>query len=1087
MPEEPKGAIAWMAENPVAANVLMIVLIVGGLVTLASSITKEVFPEVELDIVAASVVYPGASPAEVEQAVVLAIEEAVRGVDGIKKVTSLAREGSGSVYVELLVGTDKDRALNDVKSAIDRITSFPEDAERPTVSLISNRQQVISLIIHGDADEATLRSVAEDSRRELLRDPRITYVELSGIRPLEISVEVPQAQLRKYALTLDEIAARIRTASVELPGGGVKTNAGEVLLRVTERRNRGTEFGDIILRGEPGGAQLRVRDIAVVRDGFQEIDKEATYDGQRAAMINVYRVGSETPLSVSAAAREYVEKLRSELPEGLSAVTWFDKAESYEGRIELLLNNARIGLLLVLLTLGLFLEGRLAFWVTLGIPISFSGSLLLFPAADVSINMISLFAFIVTLGMVVDDAIIVGEAVYKQKDEGKAPLQAAIDGAREVATPVIFAILTSCVAFAPMLFVPGVMGKFFRVIPLVVIAVLLISLVESLLILPAHLAHSMPAWLRVLLAPYLWVMRVLARLDMPRRLERHIEGTYVPLLTRAMRWRYFTLAIGVAMFIATAGYVVGRIPFTFMPKVQSDLITAHLRMPVGTPVTKTEEVADRIAAAARSVVEEVDSTRETSSISRGIYQEVGALSVAEATGGPQLSSQSGHFATVMAYLVEASERDLDTQTFVQRWRQRLGEIPGIDSLTFDFETGVQIGKPIDVELIHEDVETIEDAAERLADDIAVYSGLRDIDSGVERGKEQIDFKLTDAGRARGFTEVELGRQLRAAFFGVEAVRQQRGRDEVRVYVRFPLEERRSLYNVEGLVVRAPDGGEMPLAQAASLRRGRAHRVIKRTDGRRNVSVTADIATEDDNANDIVAQIERRELAGLVAGTPGLSYSLGGQQERQAETLSALTTGYILALVVMFAMLAIVFRSYSQPLLVMSVIPFGIVGAVWGHVLMGWVVWDHVQISLISMLGITALSGVVVNDSLILIVAVNRYRESGMALWDAVIAGSARRFRPILLTSLTTFFGLVPMILETSFQARFLVPMAVALGFGVLAATPLLLLIVPCAYLVLEDVRGAGSRFVARLRGRPTLPPPATEPPGDSDRLATAES
>jgi multidrug efflux pump subunit AcrB len=1085
-PDEPKGAIAWMAENQVASNVLMIVLMVGGLVTLSSGITKEVFPEVELDIVAMSVVYPGASPAEVEQGVVLAIEEAVRGVDGIKKMTSFAREGSGTVYVELLVGTDQDRALNDMKSAVDRITSFPEDVERPTVSLISNRQQVISLILYGDAGEETLRSVAENSRRELLRDPRITYVELSGIRPLEISIEVPQAQLRKHGLTLDAIAKRIRTASVELPGGAVKTNAGEVLLRVTERRNRGNEFGDIILKGEPGGTQVRVRDLAVVRDGFREIDKEATYNGERAAMINVYRVGSETPLSVSAAAREYVQTLQNELPEGLSAVTWYDKAENYEDRIELLINNARIGLLLVLLTLGLFLEGRLAFWVTLGIPISFLGSLLLFPSTDVSINMISLFAFIVTLGMVVDDAIIVGEAVYKQRSEGKSPLEAAIEGAREVAQPVIFAILTSCVAFAPMLMVPGVMGKFFRVIPLVVIAVLLISLVESLLILPAHLAHPMPVWLRIVLAPYLWLMRGLAKLGMPRRLERHIENTYVPLLRRSMRWRYFTLAAGVAIFIATAGYVAGRIPFTFMPKVQSDLITAHLKMPVGTPVAETKEVADRIAAVSRSLVEEIDSESGRPSVSRGIYEEVGALAFAEATGGPQLGSQSGHFATVMTYLVEASERDIDTQTFVQRWRDRLGEIPGIDSLTFAFETGVKIGKPVDIQLIHDDVATIEDAAEKLSDDIAVYAGLRDIDSGVARGKEQIDFKLTDAGRARGLTEVELARQVRASFFGAEAVRQQRGRDEVRVYVRLPLEERRSLYNVEELVVRTPDGGEMPLAQAAILDRGRAHRVIKRTDGRRNISVTADIATEHDNANDIVTQIRENELAQLLRATPGLAYSFGGQQERQAETLSSLATGYLLALVVMFSMLAIVFKSYAQPLLVMSVIPFGMVGAIWGHVVMGWFVWDHVQISLISMLGITALSGVVVNDSLILIVAVNRYREAGMGLWDAVVAGSARRFRPILLTSLTTFFGLVPMILETSFQARFLVPMAVSLGFGVLAATPLLLLIVPCAYLALEDARGVGTRFLARLRGRPSLPPPSAEPPADSDGLVTAE-
>ncbi len=1086
-PEKERGPIPWMAKNAVAANVLMLILIVGGLVTLASNIKQEVFPEVEMDIVSTVVTYPGASPAEVEQAVILAVEEAVRGIDGVKKITSTAMEGMGTINVELLLGADKDRALNDVKSAIDRITSFPEDVERPTVSLLSNRQQVISLVLYGDVDEATLRAVAENSRRELLRDPRVTYVELSGIRPLEISIEVPQAQLRKYDLTLDEIAARVNAASVELPGGGVKTDAGEILLRTTERRDRGNEFGEIILLSRPDGSQVRVEDIATIKDGFREIDKEATYNGKRAVMVNVFRVGNETPLTVSAAANEYVEKLQNELPEGLYAATWFDTAEMYEGRISLLMNNARIGLILVLLTLGLFLEGRLAFWVTLGIPISFCGSLLFFPITDVSINMISLFAFIITLGMVVDDAIVVGEAVYKQRSEGKGRLEAAIGGAKEVAQPVIFAILTSCFAFAPMLFVPGVMGKFFRVVPIVVIAVLLISLVESLLILPAHLSHPMPWWLRVVLAPYLWIMRGIGKLKMPLHLQHHVQHTYVPILEKALRWRYFTITAGIAMLIATVGYVAGRIPFTFLPKVEGDLITAHLKMPVGTPVSETERVADRIAGVARSIIETEDEQSDGPTILRGLYEEVGAMASLEPSPeGPGLTEAS-HYATIMTYLVEAADRDLTTQEFVQRWRAGIGEVAGIDSLTFGYQIGVETGKPIDVQLIHDDVPTLEAAAERLASEIASYSGLSDIDSGVTKGKEQIDFRLTDAGLARGLTEFELARQVRAAFFGAEAVRQQRGRDEVRVYVRLPLEERQSLYNVEELIIQTPMGGEMPLSQAAVIERGQAYTVIKRTDGRRNISVTADVTDEESNANEIMAQIRARELPQLLADIPGLAYSLGGEQERQAETMSALGMGYVLALIVMFSTLAIVFRSYTQPILVMSAIPFGIVGAVMGHVAMGWFLWDHVSLSLMSMMGVIALSGVVVNDSLILVVSINRFREAGMGLWEAVVAGSARRFRPILLTSLTTFFGLAPMILETSVQARFLVPMAVSLGFGVLAATMIMLLIVPSSYIILEDARRAVGNLFARLRGRPTVPPPPPTVPSDADvELLTAE-
>ncbi|MBT8481604.1 MAG: efflux RND transporter permease subunit, partial [Myxococcales bacterium] len=646
-PDKERGVIAWAAKNSVAANVLMLILIVGGIVTLASGIKQEVFPEVELDVVSISVIYPGASPAEVEQAVVLAVEEAVRGIDGVKKVTSSAMEGQASTLVELLLNTDKDRALNDVKSAIDRITSFPKDVERPTVSLLSNRQQVISIVLYGDVDEATLRSVAENSRRAMLQDSRITYVELSGIRPLEISIEVPQAELRRHGLTLDEVAARVQAASVELPGGGVKTTGGEVLLRTTERRDRGNEFGNIVLLSQPDGSQVRVRDVATVRDGFREVDKEATYNGKPAVMINVFRVGSETPLTVSAAAKEYVAQLEETLPDGLYAASWFDTAEMYEGRLSLLMRNARIGLLLVLLTLGLFLEARLAFWVTLGIPISFAGSLLFFPVTDVSINMISLFAFIITLGMVVDDAIVVGESIYKQRMDGKGRLEAAILGAKEVATPVVFAILTSCVAFAPMLMVPGPMGKFFRVVPIVVIAVLMISLVESLLILPAHLSHPMPWWLRVLLSPYLWFMRLVAKIDMPHRLQHHIQHTYIPILNRALRWRYFTIATGVAVLIGTLGYVAGRIPFTFLPKVEGDLITAHLKMPVGTPVSQTERIADGIAAIAQSIVDNEDAKSDGPTMSRGLYEEVGAMSALEASPEGSISTEGSHYATVM--------------------------------------------------------------------------------------------------------------------------------------------------------------------------------------------------------------------------------------------------------------------------------------------------------------------------------------------------------------------------------------------------------------------------------------------------------
>jgi multidrug efflux pump subunit AcrB len=687
--------------------------------------------------------------------------------------------------------------------------------------------------------------------------------------------------------------------------------------------------------------------------------------------------------------------------------------------------------------------------------------------------MISLFGFIVTLGMVVDDAIVVGEAIYKRQSEGMGLLESAIAGAREVAQPVVFAIVTTCVAFAPMLLVPGVMGKFFRVLPTLVIVVLLISLVESLLILPAHLSHTMPRWLRTVLAPYLWLMQRVSKLEVPRRLEHHIEHRYVPLLRRALRWRYFTIAVGVAILIFTAGVVAGRVPFTFMPKVEGDLITAQLKMPVGTPIGVTERVTERIAAAARSVLAETERTmEEPRPISRGLYQDVGANSTLEPGFDGVFAREGTERSTVMIYLVVSDDREVTTQQFVELWRRAIGEIPGAESMVFRYEFGVEPGSPVDVQLIHEDVATLETAAQRLAKEIESYSGLRDIESGVTKGKEQLDFRLTEAAVAQGLTEAQLARQVRASFFGSESLRQQRGRDEVRVYVRLPREERESLYNVDNLIIRTPAGGEMPVSQAALVSRGQAYTVINRTDGRRNISVTADVADEDTNSNEINAQILRRELPQLLADFPGLAYDLGGVQQRQSETMSALGLGFLLALITIYSILAVLFRSYSQPLLVMSGIPFGMVGAVWGHVIMGF------NLSLMSMLGLVALSGVVVNDSLILIDAINRYRqEDGLGLWESVLAGGARRFRPILLTSLTTFFGLAPIIMETSVQARFLIPMAVSLGFGVLGGTFITVLIIPCGYLILEDLRRTMGNSLARLRGNPTVPPPR---PVDAD-------
>jgi multidrug efflux pump subunit AcrB len=917
--------------------------------------------------------------------------------------------------------------------------------------LATNRFRVVSLVVHGDVDEKTLRQLAEQARDELLADPRITYVELKGVRPPEISIEVPQDSLRQHRLTLTDIAGLVRSSSIELPAGALRTPRGEVLLRTAERRETGAEFSDIVLLSRPDGSQVRLDDIATVKDTFAETDQSAYFGGKRAAVIEVFRVGEETPMEVSDAVKEYIAKKEATLPGGVGLSMWFDSSEFYKDRIQLLVRNAMYGLVLVLLILGVFLEIRLAFWVTLGIPISFIGAMLFLPSADVSINMLSLFAFIVVLGMVVDDAIVVGEAVYKHRQDGLPRLQAAIAGVREVAVPVTFAIITTMIAFAPMLFVPGFAGKFFRNIPIVVIIVLALSLFESLIILPAHLAHSKAPAERGFFG---WIHHQQQRVS--RGIEWLIGHTYVPLVIRAAHRRYLTLAVSLAIFIATMGLVAGgRVNFVFMPKIESDVAIAVLEMPYGSAPETTRAYKDRLERAAEETLEELGGADP---YARGLFAQVGAVMMA-AMGGPGAprGSTGGHLAEVAVYLVPLSERPFTAQEFTRRWRERVGELAGIDSLKYQYDTGGSGQAPVAFDLSHPDTATLERAAAELAGRLEKYAGVFDIDDGHTAGKEQLDFRLKPAGKAVGLTELELARQVRSAFFGAEALRIQRGRDELRVYVRLPEADRRSEHDVETLIIRTPGGGELPLGVAAEVTRGRSYTQIQRRDGLRIAEVTADVDLAITNPNNVVQQVVATDLPELLERHPGLTWTFGGEQRDQAEILDSLGELFTLALIAMFALLAVAFRSYIQPIVIMMAIPFGMVGAVVGHLLMGF------DLSLMSMMGVVALSGVVVNDSLIYIVAINEYRAQGMGAADAVRAAGARRFRPILLTSLTTFGGLAPMLFETSVQARFLIPMAISLGFGIIFASFIILLLVPALYMILEDARGA----VAWVRSKVT--------------------
>lgn len=1044
--------IAWMTKNPVAANLLMLVFLLGGALV-GSQVKQEVFPEFDLDLIQIAVPYPGASPEETEQGIVLALEEGVRSIDGVKRVTASAAEGAGALTVELEHGVDSAAVLQDVKSAVDAIRSFPEEAEKPTVQLLARRSQVITFMIYGEADEESLREVGERARDGLLNEPSITYVELSGVREPELSIELNEETLSRYGLSLGEVARKIRSQAIELPGGAIKTPGGEVLMRMSERRDSDLEFAALPILAGPSGAEVKLGDIAKITDGFAETELEARFNGLPAVQIAVFRSGDQTPGDVSRDARAFFESYEPQLPPGVHVAPLDDASEMLQSRMDLLFSNAYVGLILVLLILGLFLNVRLAFWVTMGIPISFLGSLLVLPLVGATINMISLFAFIVTLGIVVDDAIVVGENVFEHQAKGKSMLQAAVKGTQQIGVPVVFSVLTTMVAFSPLFGVPGNTGKFFYSIPIVVITVLAVSLIESLFILPAHLSHESDFERQTFglfdrnipKSATDWRSRIIRLLNWPRHsfqsgLDRMRDGIYDRSLQFAARRRYLTVAIAIALLLPTLAYVLsGRMRFYPTPKIDGDTVTASLALPYGAPPKDTRRLQARLLEAAETVLAE-NGGKEA--ISRGVLTYYGARM---GFGGSARGGGESHLASVRIYLKPSDQRPISAGDFAKAWREALGPVAGVESLNFKSQVGPGAASAISVELTHTNIQLLEEAASELADYLSTYSGVTDVDDGVSTGKPQLSFKIKPAGEALGVTATVLGQEVRSAFYGAEALRQQRGRNEIKVMVRRPLSERSSEDDIESYWVKTPAGPEVPLDEVASIERGHAYTTIKRTDGRRVMAVTADVLPDVGDPEKVMAALAKEVLPKIIAEYPGLDYSFEGNKRSTNEALGALKIGALLALFLIYALIAIPFKSYLQPVVVMSAIPFGLVGAIVGHLLMGY------DLSMISVFGFVAVSGIVVNDALVLVHAANAFRkEEGLSPIEAVIQAGKRRLRPILLTSLTTFFGLAPMILETSVQARFLIPMAISLGFGVMFATLITLLLVPALYLVVED-------------------------------------
>ena len=1023
--------VEWMAKNPVAANLLMFVCLIGGFINL-NSIKQEVFPEFELDIINIAIPYGGATPADIEESILIPVEEALEGIVDIKNVRAYANEGSGRFRIELEEGSDNPRVLEEVKTAVSNISSFPEDSETPLVNMIRRRREVMQLVLFGNISEQALIDLAENVKNNLLSKEKITQVDVIGIRDHEISIEIPQTQLQRYGLTMQQVANTIRVSTLDLPGGTLKTSGGDVLIRTKERRYTAAEYARIpILSTEDG--EVLLEDIGTVKDSFEEVDTVSTYNGMPSILIEIYRVGNQTPTEISETARISLADIKDRFPPGVEIEIMNDSSLALEDRINLLVKNAALGLGLVLLLLALFLESKLAFWISMGIPISFMGAFLLMPAADTSINMMSLFAFILVLGIVVDDAIVVGENIYAHQEMGKSKLRASVEGTLEIGGPVLFAILTSIVAFMPFFFIAGIMGKFMKAIPIIVVIVLVVSLLECLYILPAHLAHSNKFRKHKGLLGKLEKIKAYPSLGM----EKAIHGPYCKLLNLAIEYRYTTLAIGVFMLVVGGGAVAaGHLKYTFMPRIEGDRVIASVTMPFGTPLHITRQAQEKLVKEAQTLIAEYDQ-QQGHPTSRGIFSTLG--------GHGRASDRGTHLTNARVFLQPLDLRGFSAGEFAMKWRSRVGGIPGAEAVTVRFSIGPGAGSDLNVRFVHPDYNTLTRAVERLKNTLALYPGVSDIEDSDAEGKPEIQLRLRPEGNAMGMTTLGLTQQVRAAFQGTEVLRLQRGSDEVKVMLRFPREERQYRQNLDEMVVKTPSGGEILLSEVAYIEYGYSYSQINREDSKRIVDITAKVDHTIANTREIEANLDNEVLPELANDYPALEYSFAGRNRSRAYSMNSLSQGAIFALFGIFCLLALQFRSYFQPLVVMSAIPFGVIGAFVGHWVMGY------QLSLVSLLGIVALSGIVVNDSLILVDFINNARRRGATLKEAILQGGARRFRPIILTSLTTFFGLLPMITETSLQARFLIPMAISLGFGVMMATFITLLLIPSLYFILEDI------------------------------------
>ncbi|ETW98056.1 MAG: hypothetical protein ETSY1_20340 [Candidatus Entotheonella factor] len=1033
-----KGLVHAAVHNPVATNILMVVIIVAGAWS-ALSLQREVMPQLSFDIIQIRIAYEGATPEEVEESIVIKVEEAIHTIEGVRRVFSKAYEGVGMIFAELEPGVDNRSVRDDIEDEVGKIDTFPDEAKEPRYVELKEQDQVINIAVYGEQPESTLKETAKQVRDDLLATPYVSQIDIVGTRDYEIAIEIAESTLRRYGLTLDEVSQLVRGNSLELSAGDIKTPTQDIVVRTTGQRYTAEEFAAIPLLTTETGAIITLGAVANVIDGFEDADIFGRFNGKPGVLVTILKAESEDALQVADAVHHYVKTQQSRLPEGLQLSVWADRSPVIKGRLQLLTNNGLMGLLLVTVCLWFFMNFRLAFWVAAGLPVAFMGAFWLIDYYGSTMNMITMFACIMAIGILVDDAIVVGENVYSHWRRGKSPIQAAIDGTNEVALPVVAAVATSIAAFIPLFIMEGIMGKFIAVIPVAMVAALLASLIECLFIMSAHLAHSLPQRDTRAKSRGLGALSQRLRDSIESWVDWTIERLYGPVLRWAVTYRLIVAATALAILMLALGVVGGgHINFFLFPKTDSEYVLAQLTLPQGTPSERTLALSKQIEQAAWQL-NRVFEADEQEPVVKNAMTVVGQ----HTSRNPEIGSHAGE---VTVELAAVEQRSVSSTDILAKWRELTGDVPEALALTFGTPEIGPGGSPIEVRLIGESFDDLRQAADRVKAELGTYPGVFDIQDDFRPGKVEMRLALKPEARVLGLTLADLARQMRQGFFGAEALRVQRGRDDVSVMVRYPESERRALGDVENMRIRTPDGREIPFGEVASVTLQRGYAVIHHDDRERVVAVTADVDTNTANAAKVLADLEAGFLPKLMAEYDGLRFSFEGQQRETQRSVNSLFRGFVLAMLLIYGILATIFRSYLQPLIVMSVIPFGLIGALVGHLLMG-----H-ALTMMSLFGLVALSGVVVNDSLVLLDFVNRAIRQGEPIERAIHIGGQARFRAIMLTTITTVAGLLPILLEGSFQAQFLIPMAISISFGLMGATFLVLLLVPALYMLLYDVR-----------------------------------